>query len=169
MLKVVGNAGKNSIIDFYNLYCNNISFKKNMHFSETTFERTLKHILRLPFQHQYVVSKEIYEVSDACILAITREFPAFTFFIVEDLFVENKGRNKERDDFFMMFLQWMVARDATIVTNDKLRNYRTILKETKPIRVRRFQSGVVTEFNIDDIGETDFSQYRPDRVAFYFR
>jgi hypothetical protein len=161
---------KTAIFDFYNIYCQVISFKKNKTFSTETFKRTFGLIDNVSyFSRKYIVSKEIYEISDKVILNLTERHPNCFFIVIMDRYKINKGHNKERDDFYLMYLQkQFTPSNAIIVSNDKLRNYKSIIATIKPIHVRTFHRGKVKECEIQSVKNDYFTGYKPERINFQY-
>lgn len=146
------------IIDFYNVYCHLINFKKYRKFSIETWILTMKFILNtLGNRTIFLISKPIFEISDTNILEFTKDNLNINYIIVEDLH-EIKSINKERDDYICILLQFIFNTNkmnklsntnkvsklnTIIITNDHYNNYADIIKEIKEYNLRTYKGNTI--------------------------
>lgn len=142
------------IVDFYNIYCNIIKFNKYKTFSKESWIYTMKCILNsIPSNSQiFIVSKNIYEVDDICIQTLTKLHTNMTYIIIEDLCVV-RGLNRERDDYFMIILHYILEKrgdDCMIITNDNFSNYIEIIFSIKRFDLKIFKNGILNIIPFSD-------------------
>jgi hypothetical protein len=137
----------NILVDFYNIYCNFIKFNKYNTFTTKSFYKCIEIILTtITTGSLYIIAKEVYESNGIeKIVELTKKHVNLTYMIVQD-YPKNTG-NKERDDFYIIYLYYLLKlkmkKDAYIVTNDKFKNYLSIIKSIKPIQITIVYQGTV--------------------------
>lgn len=140
------------VIDFYNVYCKMISFRRTKTFTEESFVNCFETIaMLLPNKPKIIVSKIIFEVPESTILYLTKRYKNCTYILVTDLFVE-KGFNRERDDFVCLATLAYFSKTRIkplFISNDQLNNYEEIVKNIKKFSIKIFDEGSssVTIFN----------------------
>lgn len=144
------------VIDFYNIYCYLINFKKYRNFSIENWDNTMKCILKT-FKHNNVilVSKPIFEINEKHIINYTKNTSRLSYMIIEDKY-HVKSLNKERDDYACIMLQYIFTlknRKCIIITNDRYLNYNEIITDTKDFNIRLYKSNKIhnTMYTIDNI------------------
>jgi len=166
------------IIDFYNVYCNFIKFNKYKTFSEKTITNCLNIIVKkLKDNPVILVSKNIFEYEEKCILELTKNNKNITYIIVEDKYLE-KSNNRERDDYICILLQKKILlpdiKDPIIITNDKFRNLQTILSEVKSMNISIYNQGnnvaneIINSFSIKKFNEAIKKTKKIKKSQFYF-
>lgn len=138
------------IVDFYNVYCYMINFKKYNKFTRETWVSTVNCLINsIPKNKKvFMISKPIFEIDDTDILNITKNCN-INYVIVEDLSLI-KSTNKERDDYTCIMLHNMFKKDALIITNDNYDNYPNIICNTKAFRLRTYTKGHILNSTMDD-------------------
>lgn len=161
------------IVDFYNVYCNYINFKKNRQFSVSTFINCMEQILTATKGcNLLIISKQVFEVDVQIIKELTKIHKHITYVIVEDLFLP-KSKNKERDDFTCILLQNVFSMKHipnTILTNDKFSNIDKIIKNIKPFRCVILKDGSEIPFVFDQESLSCITKFNVShRTEFYFK
>lgn len=140
------NSIKNTdiiIVDFYNVYCYLVNFKKYNTFTKETWASTVKCLINsIPKDKKvFMISKPIFEINDDDIMSITKN-SNINYIIVEDLCAV-KSTNKERDDYVCILLHSMFDSQAVIITNDNYDNYLNIIYNTKAFRLKTYTKGTI--------------------------
>jgi hypothetical protein len=137
------------IIDFYNIYCFLVSFKKYNTFNKETWELTVKCIINTFPRNTdiFLISKPIFEINNENIKDITTKNKNVKYVIVEDSCVV-KGTNKERDDYVCVFLH-NLYKNAVIITNDNYTNYNCIISNIKEFRLVCYTNGNILNQKFD--------------------
>ena len=152
------NIDKNAliVIDFYNIYCYLINFKKYRTFSIENWNNTMLCILKT-FKHNNVilVSKPIFEINEQHIINYTKNIPRLNYMIIEDLY-HTKSLNKERDDYACIMLQYIFTlkdNKCIILSNDRYINYNEIIGNTKDFNIRLYKSNKIhnTTYTLEHI------------------
>lgn len=149
------NSKTNIIIDFYNVYCNYIKFNKYNTFTNESFRMLLKHICEyfVTCKNVVIVSKEIYESEGNDFISETLSgYPNVSYYIIKDKDKKNPGKNRERDDFYLLykfFLYSNDSKDTFIFSNDKFKNYNNIVNNIKPLEVIKINNEQNYTINID--------------------
>lgn len=177
ILKVEKNNAKVLIVDFYNLYCDYTQFHKHKFFSKESFIYCVDSIAKCLKNHLLIfISKEIYEVSIKNITNIIRKYNnIYCYCIVEDLYISNKSKNRERDDLVCILFHYILKNEkyhVDILSNDKYRNYLSIIKKSKPIRINFIYQNNFYYINCDNLEnmKTILENYRQNisRVGFSY-
>jgi hypothetical protein len=131
------------IIDFYNIYCTFISYNKYKTFSQVSFSACIDVITNsYKDKNIIVVSKDIFEVSNECILEHTRKNFNLSYVIARDRH-HCKSKNKERDDYMCILLNKFNTGNSVILTNDKYHNYPDIINDVKSLKIEWFSKGTI--------------------------
>lgn len=141
------------IIDFFNVYCNIIKFNKYKTFSRETFIICIELLIKkLKNYKTIIVSKNIFEIEQEYIRKIVFENTNITYIIVEDTY-SRKSMNRERDDYICILLQKYFLKikktESCIVTNDKYKNYFSLLKNMKPCKLKIFTKNNLINIDIN--------------------
>lgn len=142
------------IIDFFNIYCNIIKFNKYKTFSRETFILCLNLVLEKFKDYKVlIISKNIFEIEQEYLINITKIYTNITYIVVEDTFLP-KGYNRERDDFTCILLQHFLLNNnnqsSNIITNDRYKNFHSMLSNVKPFNLIYYSKGISSEVNIDN-------------------
>lgn len=144
------------ILDFYNIYCYLINFKKYRTFSIENWNNTMKCILKtFKNNHIILVSKPIFEISDQNIFNFTKKTNRLSYLIIEDKY-HIKSLNKERDDYACIMLQYIFTlknKKSVIISNDRYLNYNEITSNTRDFNIRLYKSNKIhnTSYTIQNI------------------
>lgn len=166
------------IMDFYNIYCNYINFEKNKIFTENSFKECLLKIINSSNKQNelFIISKPIFEVSDETIRSFTKKYNNINYIIVVDN-NDIKSLNRERDDYVCIILNFLLETDSKksiIITNDKLSNYKILIKNVKPFTIKIFNGDTSKEIKINEEYINDIylkitqKQFKPNRKSFKF-
>jgi hypothetical protein len=144
------------VIDFYNVYCYLINFKKYRTFSIENWNNTMKCILKT-FKHNNIilVSKPIFEINEQHIINYTKNTNRLSYMIIEDNY-NLKSLNKERDDYTCIMLQYIFTlknKKCIIISNDRYLNYNEIITDTKDFNIRLYKSNKIynTSYTLKNI------------------
>lgn len=180
-LKNMQNIKQDTIIilDFYNIYCHLINFKKYRKFSKETWSLTMKCILNtLGNKNIFCISKPIFEISDTDILEFTKNNNNINYIIVEDIH-EIKSINRERDDYMCILFQFIFTNESKlstiIVTNDHYTNYKDIINNIKEYNLRIYKGDTISIDNkMDDKNVIEYTKkqlldykFRLNKSGFY--
>lgn len=140
------------IVDFFNIYCNIIKFNRYKTFSRETFVICMEILLnKLRNYKALIISKNIFEVENEYIKKMTVNNKNITYIIVEDTHLP-KSLNRERDDYTCILLQKyilkMKKRKSCILTNDKYKNFSSILVNTKPFNLHIYKNGDINHIEL---------------------
>lgn len=166
------------LIDFYNVYCNFIKFNENKLFTEESFFCCLNLIVETfkKYHKVYIISKPVFESRGyEKIHNIIKNYSNIEYIIIEDK-NKNSGQNRERDDFYLIYLYNLnkySKKDVYIVSNDQFRNYTQLIRSVKPIEIIRITCNIVEyakNFNINSMKECLFIHSHKElaRVEFKF-
>lgn len=150
------NDNSNVLIDFYNVYCNYIKFNKYSTFTNYSFKCLLKHVLEFfkECKNVIIVSKEIYESEgEEYITDIVKNYSNTVYYIVKDKDKKNSGKNRERDDFYLIYKYFLFSNDSKdtyIVSNDKFKNYMSIINNAKCLNVKKISKEQCLDIEVDD-------------------
>lgn len=141
------------IVDFFNIYCNIVKFNKYKTFSRETFIKCLDLILKKFKDYQVlIIAKNVFEIEIEYIKNITIINKNITYIIVEDTHYI-KSINKNRDDYVCLLYHNFLFTDrkqqSIIITNDKHRDFKLILTNTKSIKLHIYKQGYVSTFDLD--------------------
>lgn len=133
------------IIDFYNLYCNIIQFNKYKTFSRKTYILCMNLLLKKfkNFKQVIIVSKNIFEVELDYIKNITLKYSNVKYLIIKDEYI-TKGENRERDDYVCLLSHYYLLESGynpAIITNDRYKNYKSLVKNTKDLIIYTYSKG----------------------------
>ncbi len=129
-IKLCENISKDSVIliDFWNMYCNYIKFSKYNVFTYKSYNKLLSNVCEYfkEYADLVIVSKEIYESNgENFIIEMANKYPNITYYMVKDKDNLNPGKNRERDDFYLLYKYFMfkcTSKKAYIISNDKFKN-----------------------------------------------
>lgn len=142
------------IIDFFNVYCNIVKFNQYKTFSFKTFKMCINLLIKKFKEYKFIiVSKNIFEVSLDTIKELTNENRNMIYIIVEDMILP-KSLNKERDDYTCILLQDYLTKKKKkniILSNDKYRNFYSVLDNTQSFNLKIYNKGCVSELLINNI------------------
>lgn len=141
------------IIDFFNIYCNIVKFNKFKTFSKETFIICMDLILkRLKDYKILIISKNIFEVELNYIKNITYINKNITYIIVEDNYIP-RSKNRERDDYVCILFQkyFLKIRNekSYIISNDKYKNFNSLLDNIKPFNLQVINDGKSSIFELN--------------------
>jgi hypothetical protein len=152
---IIIDSNTNILIDFYNVYCNYIKFNKYNTFTNTSFKTLLKHICEhfKNCKNVIIVSKEIYESEgEDYIIDTLKHFENITYYIIKDKDKKNSGKNRERDEIYLLYKFFLYLNDSKksfILSNDKFKNYNSIINNIKPIEILKINSQETNVIYID--------------------
>jgi hypothetical protein len=169
------------IIDFYNLYCSMINFKKNRHFTTESVLLCIERIMNTTKSNQQIIliTKNIFEITNVDITKLTIKYKNLHYILVHDhkFF---KSNNKERDDFTCILVYHLLYKkndkletNTVIISNDKYSNYKDILTNVKPMILVYTKNGELANIPITSTLIKQHQEYIKDtylnRIGFYYK